>query len=146
MNSHEMNVYDLIKTGADKGLLVYDWQAPDQRITLRLLNLMVFEMPGMNKFIFSNSQSAKLDILEIFQQRCTNLNDYLPDRLYEYEILGRAIEFVDGLSIDFNDSRGKYIEYFEDALKRDWRKYCSKQGGLVLGINSYNKTCLLGAY
>lgn len=143
MNAHEMNVYDLIKTGADTGLLVYDAIAPDRQITLRLLNLMVFEMPGMNKFIFSNSQSAKLDILEIFQQRCTNLNDYLPDRLYEYEILGRAIEFVDGLSIDFNDSRGKYIEYFEDALKcgLSWKK-----GGLVLGINSYNKTCLLGAY
>lgn len=138
-----MNIYDLIKTGADKHLLVHDMYAFEKRITLRLLNLMVFEMPSIDKFIFSNSVNAKYDILEIFQQKCINLNEYLPDKLSQYKMLGRNIEFVDGLSVGFWDERGKYIEYFEDALKDG---LCGKRGGLVLGINSLNNNCLLGCY
>lgn len=141
-----MNIYDLIKTGADKYLLVHDRDASNKRITLRLLNLMVFEMPSIDKFIFSNSVDARYDILEIFQQKCTNLNEYLPDKLSQYKILGRNIEFVDGLSVystKFCDERGKYIEYFEDALKSGLG---GKRGGLVLGVNSLNNDCLLGCY
>lgn len=141
-----MNVYDLIKAGVDRGELVYDSEAPYKTITLRLLNLMTLEMPNMNTFIFSNSQNAKLNILEIFQQRCTDLNAYVPDYLDQYEILGRKIAFVDGLSFDFYNNRGKYIEYFEDALKQTPFRYHDRKGGLVLGINSYNNTCLLGCY
>lgn len=137
-----MNIYDLIKTGTDKNLLVYDSYA-DKQITLRLLSFMVFQMPSMNKFIFSDNEDTKYNILEIFQQKCIDLNDYLPDKLSEYKILGREIEFVDGLSIDSGNKRGKYIEYFEDALKC---RLGHKRGGLVLGINSFNNNCLLGCY
>lgn len=139
-----MNVYDLIKAGVDRRELIHDSGAPNKTITLRLLNVMVFEMPEMNTFIFC--QNAKLNILEIFQQRCTDLNAYLPDYLDQHEILGRKIAFVDGLSFDFYDNRGKYIEYFEDALKQTAFRYHDRKGGLVLGINSYNNTCLLGRY
>ena len=138
-----MNVYDLIKAGVDRNKLVYDFQAPNKQITLSLLNLMVFQMPSINIFIFSNSGDTKYNILEIFQEKCFDLNDYLPDRLSEYKILGREIQFIDGLSIDFGNERGKYIEYFEDALKCRLR---GRDGGLVLGINSNNKDCLLGCY
>lgn len=136
----KMNLYDLIKDGCDGKIIIQD-ERSYHKITLRLLNLMVCAMPSVDKFIFPDDYKFKADLLDIFQENCRDLNLFLPEKLSEYKIIGRSIEFSDGLSKDYYNENCKYVDYLVNALKvTRVPNICS----LILGVNSSYNTCVLG--
>lgn len=137
-----MNMYDLIKDGCTGKIIITDEYA-SHKLTLRLLNLMACGMPSIDKFIFPNDHILKADLLGIFQESCRDFNNFLPEKFSEYKIIGRSIEFSDGLSSIHYVETPKYVDYLINALKI---KHISKSPSLVLGVNSSHNTCVLGYY
>jgi len=136
-----MNIYDLIKNGCDGKIIISDKDA-NHKITLNLLNLMACGMPSIDKFIFPNDYELKANLLGIFQENCRDLNTFLPEKLSEYKIIGKKIEFSDGLSASYYGENAKYVDYLINALKVK----ISMRSSLVLGVNSNYNTCVLGSY
>ncbi len=137
-----MNLYDLIKDAYHDDKIIRDIESPRGKISRKLLSYMILEKPSIVGFIFDDNVLTKASIIDIFQENFFDLENFLPEKLVDHKIFGRNIQFVDGMAT-FGGKRGKYVEYYEDALKG---YLPPNRNSLVIGVDAGCISCILGVY
>lgn len=146
------SISEMIQNGFNRNIVVYDKDSA--KLSLRLFALMVSVGKRTNIRIkqFIISESASIDLLEIFQEKPLLFGppfNFTEKNLTDYKIIGRDLLIVNGLSK--HDTNPKYFEYYEKTLRaslltsfRGNPSYQYPQEEIILGVDE-NFNCLLGA-
>ncbi len=137
-----MNLYDLIKDAYYDNKAFYDIESPYGKISRKLLSYMILEKPSIVGFIFDDNVLTKASVIDILQENSFDLENFLPEKLVDHKIFGRNIQFVGGIAT-FSGKRGKYVEYYEDAMKGYLPQ---NRNSLVIGVDAGYSSCILGFY